>query len=51
MAVVPMVVTAQGTYEGEGQTRDGENGKWTVMVYMSGDSSLSTNVLDDLEEM
>ncbi len=29
----------------------GESGKWTVMVYMSGDSSLSANVLDDLEEM
>ncbi|MCK4757193.1 MAG: carboxypeptidase regulatory-like domain-containing protein [Thermoplasmata archaeon] len=32
-------------------TRAGELANWTVMVYMSGDSSLSDNVLDDLAEM
>lgn len=32
-------------------TRAGEIANWTVMVYMSGDSSLSDNVLDDLAEM
>ena len=41
-----------GPGNGMAQAQDaGETGKWTVMIYMSGDSSLSENVLDDLEEM
>ncbi len=51
MALAPMLVIAQESGNGGAQNQDGYVGKWTVMVYMSGDSSLSDNVLDDLEEM
>jgi len=59
MILAPMLVGVFGPSFKGAQAQDGgttaqdagEEGKWTVMVYMSGDSSLSTNVLDDLEEM
>ncbi len=34
-----------------GGTRADDVAGWTVIVYMSGDSSLSDNIVDDLEEM
>ncbi len=44
---LPVVSTAQ---EIDG-VRQSSQGNWTFMVYMSGDSSLSSNVPADLEEM
>ncbi len=47
----PSYETVRAQDGGTTAQAEGDIGKWTVMVYMSGDSSLSTNVLDDLEEM
>ena len=54
MILAPMMIGLPGINNTRVQaqsTGEIETGKWTVMIYMSGDSSLSDNVLDDLEEM
>ncbi len=45
------VVSGQVDEGGVGQTRANGIANWTVMVYMSGDSSLSDKVAEDIDEM